>query len=195
MAYQKDFLLMAMDNHTAYPCIFPECSFKGCQNDLDRHVHEECDYRVIFCREKKCKKTVLAKDLERHKWEDCIGFDVCLECHALFRSSQIRQHLEEEHSYKECNFCNISYSQIQEHEHKCVYRPVQCKFCNMIVYLNDSINHLDQHKMMTMACIKENEENILFLSQEIERQNVQITNLQQDLLMIEMCQKSCMESI
>jgi hypothetical protein len=146
--YCKDYYTMAQDTKTDYPCFNDGkgCTFKGSQNELDRHMKRVCIYRTSSC---KCKKFFIAKDEAEHR-QDCPYFKKCSQCQEAIPIDKFTDHLFEQHSLVKCAHAECEHlsttNKHQEHMNKqCKFRHVVCKQCSCLTRAIDLGNHVLNH--------------------------------------------------
>lgn len=138
-AYEKDFLLMSIDERDDYECIHGSCGFRGTQMDLNRHLMEECPRRHVFCLA--CRKSFRDDDQE-HK-SRCELYTGCFFCRGFVKKDMLEAHLHESHLIKTCKHCKKHVPLHSEHEETCTERKVSCPHCFGIMKMVE----FEEHKM------------------------------------------------
>lgn len=143
-AYRKDYRMMAMDPRSDYTCI--QCDiFIGHQNDLDRHLRNECSNRTTFCR--LCRGMFMVCK----EWEhiaSCPGRVKCELCDWYGDKMRKDEHLRVVHDKFYCHSCKdvVTTSMWNEHvQNQCPMRWMHCSFCSVSAQLPLYKNHLQTH--------------------------------------------------
>lgn len=94
MAYEKDFLLMSLDPRKDLDCPYDDCDFQGGQNELDRHLRDDCHHRLKYCHD--CRRFYVFQNYEKHMIF-CKGWQICGLCEMAVRNRNLTKHLRERH--------------------------------------------------------------------------------------------------
>lgn len=143
-AYRKDYRMMAMDPRSDYKCI--QCDvIVGNQNDIDRHLRNECPNRTKFCR--LCG--VLYKAcFEFDHIASCPGMTGCSLCEWYGDKSKLEAHLRVCHDKYYCHNCKdmVKTSIWNEHvQNQCPMRWMHCQFCSVTAQLPFYKMHMHSH--------------------------------------------------
>lgn len=142
--YQVDFRTMSFDT-TIISCVNDDCTYKGSQNDLFRHL-DMCEFSTQRC--KGCNKEVRLNNMNKHL-DQCPHYVRCHIC-GLFciRDGEYDSHLFKCHNLAQCLYCMdvISADLLSEHSNnECEYRPVECLECKSIISKKGEQIHLIKH--------------------------------------------------
>jgi hypothetical protein len=145
-AYKKDYRMMAMDSRSDYSCVHCD-TFIGTQNELDRHLQLQCDYRTKFCTA--CKGMYIAKDEEIH-FSSC-PFMMSCPCSSCDWRDDVKKfdgHLLNIHDSKYCYNCDtvvLDRAWTRHMEATCPNRMIYCKHCSISTTLDAYKVHLRDH--------------------------------------------------
>jgi len=142
-AFEKDFLLMEIDPKSDYPC-FWECGFVGRQRDLEKHILNDCQYRIMSC--ELCMETYSASEESTHR-AVCRQRVFCAMCDDYIPSNGFMTHMYEEHQLICCDHCHTLafIDDMSSHLDVCPSRPVQCVYCGECFTASTYQNHLLYH--------------------------------------------------
>lgn len=144
-AYEKDFMLMSLLTRKDIPCFHSDlgCTFKGNQNEMDRHIQDECVHRITKCQ---CGTFHKVIDTPEH-YKECRYYKQCPCCKDWKHVDVMVKHVELDHYSKFCAHCHKVYfiHTIAEHVLTCTMRLVNCDFCNNHVMYSKMGEHLMFH--------------------------------------------------
>lgn len=138
-AYEKDFLLMSIDERDDYECFHGTCGFRGSQMNLNRHLMEECPRRHVYCIA--CRKSFRDDD-EDHK-SRCELYTRCFFCRDFVKKDGYEAHLRESHLIKACKHCEKHVPCHSDHEEACVEKKVRCPHC----FATMKMSEFEAHRM------------------------------------------------
>jgi hypothetical protein len=144
--YEKDFMLMSLMSKKDYLCFHSEkgCPFKGTQNELDRHIQNDCDFRMTMC---DCGFFHQVLDTAKHQ-RNCPLIMKCDLCDEFLRKNKYHDHLLMTHCVRQCGLCleKVPHDQIQIHERdQCKERLVDCPVCTFPINHRILGEHLLAH--------------------------------------------------
>ena len=150
MCYEKDDMLMSIDDRKDYPCLHnvSGCSFKGSQCGIDDHLQNECNFRKMWC---SCGVLYIAGEAQTH-YESCTHHTRCIMggCTTYVRHELMSDHLKHEHGVIQC--CHMDCQELllvadyEDHiQRTCLSRRVTCEDCNKSIRATCYKNHLLQH--------------------------------------------------
>jgi hypothetical protein len=146
--YTKDYMLMSLDKKTDYTCFHEDkgCLFQGTQNELDRHLQQDCMFRMTSCI---CGKFFRLHEEPIHR-QTCQYFKQCPKCNEFFNIEKFSQHMFERHDLVKCahveceHWCSTE-NQIQHMEKECKYRSIACKHCKILIRVFCLPEHVASH--------------------------------------------------
>jgi phage FluMu protein Com len=146
--YAKDFMLMSIDPRTDYACFHSEkgCGFTGSQNDLDRHMQNECPYRMTSCL---CGRMYRANEKQQH-FASCSHYSSCRVCGEYIAFNVLHEHLEKKHAKVLCRHigCNklLALDALEAHmKERCPHRSMACPRCSAMSTAFEYPNHVMGH--------------------------------------------------
>lgn len=142
-SYKKDYRMMACDPHT-YTCVHDsQCGFRGSQMQLERHLQQECNYRMCFCMDCKCR-------FKANSFHDttCPARFTCTRCHQRVLRTEYTKHFREEHHVQRCQYCGSTFDldHLEDHKKTCVYRFIECDICGESKQKIMMYSHLLKHR-------------------------------------------------
>lgn len=174
-AFEKDYLWMNLDSKT-YSCFYKTegCCFEGNQNELDRHLQYDCDFRIEFCLD--CLQPYPFRQKDLH-FSSCSARTKCPVCPEFILLTDIHSHLIMKHSVVYCKDCKdlIRIPELDDHKKVCPCRKIQCSICSKKIDCKRYWTHLRQH---FDDILKE----ITSLSREIQKRNDLLNSLLEELL-------------
>ncbi|NDA64577.1 MAG: hypothetical protein EBX50_21490, partial [Chitinophagia bacterium] len=131
-AYEKDFMLMSIMSRKDYPCFHSElgCVFQGGQNELDRHMQNQCQYRMTRC---ECGYFYKVIDGPQHYQEWIVA-------------ERMDAHIVK-HKAARCTYCVEIFPEsiFDAHKEKCPYKPQSCELCHVSISKKNMREHLMSH--------------------------------------------------
>jgi len=131
------------------------CTWTGPYKTVENHDNT-CGLRLIECSD--CKKTdILRKDIDSHKTDECPHriVECVLGCDKMdlqFRNIETHYITECVNRMIQCNYCNNEFMHKEEHDEKCLQKPINCKHCGdrmLRFYLAD---HEEECVLRQIAC-------------------------------------------
>jgi uncharacterized coiled-coil protein SlyX len=148
-AYVKDYLLMSLDTaeHECPNSVFG-CLFYGKQCDLDHHLKNSCDHRLIQCPGNglSCCGSYRISDEAMHQ-RVCVRYKICTICNEAVLRVDMQDHMMTEHHMVECPHCKNMHKQeeMEQHTKTCVFRRVSCCICSTAMPLRNMPGHVAIH--------------------------------------------------
>lgn len=153
-AYIKDYMYMSIDLRSDYACFHSTsgCAFKGTQNELDRHIQNECQYRMTTCQ---CNALYRVVDAQEH-FASCAFYHKCPVCATYVLWDGYHAHLSSAHQLVACRHvgCDKLMSLAAQESHmarECPYRSLRCDLCSNLKrvcdYKDHLVAHIQQHQM------------------------------------------------
>lgn len=177
-AFEKDYLWMNLDPNV-YSCFYSTegCSFQGTQNELDRHLTKECEFRYEYCED--CFQPFPVKQQEFHR-SNCLARTKCPSCSDFILLTDLHSHLITEHDMMYCIDCKdlIPIGSLDDHQLSCPCKRIKCRHCQRKIEQKRYWLHLRRH-------FDEIVQDTHFLSQEIQRKNTALQQLFQEILQFE----------
>lgn len=148
--YRKDKMLMSLDTRKNIPCFRTEedkCEFTGTQNELDRHLQQECPGRTVVCKGG-CGETFKSWKEKDHQ-ATCTFYTSCAHCVTVqpMLDEELRTHMFQLHKEVRCQDCKIYIheSRVVGHRKECPKRVVNCVVCKKSHFFVDMKKHLSEH--------------------------------------------------
>lgn len=177
-AFEKDYLWMNLDPKI-YPCFHSQlgCTFQGKQNELDRHIQNECDFRIEFCVD--CLQPFPFRQKDQH-CSVCSARTKCPNCSEYVLLTGIHSHLIHKHNLVYCKDCKdlVQIEHLDEHKRVCPCRKHLCSICKKKVDWKRYWAHLRNH-------FDDIGKDIAVLSNEIQKKNDLLNFILEELLLLE----------
>ena len=103
-----------------------------------------------------CCKKINAATFFLHERMCSQNVKKCPKCNKPIIIEDLEDHIQEEHTEVECEYCKKKFSQgeIDKHKNKCDYKMVPCYFCEMDIILRDLKEHQKACGAITEPCSK-----------------------------------------
>jgi hypothetical protein len=141
--YKIDFLLMSLDNDHEVMC--PFCN-QYCSTHINvyKHLQKDCYEYKIHCI---CGFYDSRKYIDSSHKKKCCFFKECIECHNWIYIKDYDKHIQSEHNKNYCNICSRTtlLERIEHIESECIYRLIQCKYCDKKLMAETFLDHLIVH--------------------------------------------------
>lgn len=148
-AYVKDYLLMSLDMGD-YECpnsVFG-CSFSGKQCDLDHHLKNSCDHRLMQCPGNglsACGSYRMSDEIGHQRV--CVRYKLCNICNEAVLRTDVQNHMMVQHQMIECPHCKEMHKEdkMEQHAKTCIHRRVPCGICSTTLPFCVMANHVASH--------------------------------------------------
>lgn len=152
-AYRKDFMYMAIDKRSDYPCFYDDkgCAFTGTQNDLDRHMHGECEYRWTPC---VCGALYRVYQAADH-FRSCCMYQECPVCREWVLENELSEHRKLIHHQFVCPNVGCDHVGASEQHEACPYQLLSCEACHQPYPRKDAVRHWKDHVQLSQHDLRD----------------------------------------
>lgn len=144
-----DFLQLKQDNNE-YNCQF--CGdYKNSSLKLLYHIKNECSHFIFKCI---CGTLTKKNELNLHL-ASCSHYIYCLSCDNYILKTEYEEHQNSIHYQFKCSYCSNYFSNLINHFSGCLFKPINCNFCNDLVQQLELEAHLINHENTLQKEIEE----------------------------------------